>query len=255
MKLARLNIGKQGEEPRPEVFYSVQGEGVSQGVPSVFVRLSRCNLHCVWCDTEYTWNFRGVKFPHMRDGLRPADKPSKSEATVDWTPEQLAEHIRAQWPQASNLVVTGGEPLLQQSALASLIRLLPGFRVEVETNGTLVPEPELDALVSQYNVSPKLPHSGNPEWLAEKPEALDFFAKSEKAWFKYVVASPEDLAEVLARISRFAIPRGKVILMPEGVTSAKLRDSSRWLVEICLRENLRFGDRLHVHLWGSKPGV
>ena len=61
MKLAKLGDG-------PEIFHTIQGEGVSAGMPAVFIRASRCNLHCVWCDTAYTWNWQGSAFTHERDG-------------------------------------------------------------------------------------------------------------------------------------------------------------------------------------------
>src|SRR5690606_29509539 len=84
------------------------------------------------------------------------------------------------------LVVTGGEPLLQGAALARMLAMLPGVRVEVETNGTVAPHPALDPLIAQYNVSPKLAHSGNPADLALVPERLAHWAAEPRAFFKFV---------------------------------------------------------------------
>ncbi len=143
----------------PEIFASLQGEGPSIGKPSTFIRLSRCNLACVWCDTAYTWRFTGDNRPH-RDGThydRKANQVVLSEADA-------AARIAALG--GTRLVITGGEPLLQAPALARMIALLPAMHIEVETNGTVAPPAVLDALVHQYNVSPKLKHSGNPAEIA-----------------------------------------------------------------------------------------
>ena len=65
--------------------------------------------------------------------------------------------------------------------------------IEIETNGTVAPPPALDALVDQYNVSPKLAHSGNPAELALLPERLAHWAAEPRAFFKFVVAEPGDV--------------------------------------------------------------
>lgn len=226
---------------QPEIFASLQGEGPSAGRPSVFVRLSRCNLACTWCDTAYTWRFAG---PGAFE--RKANQVTLSE-------DDTAERIRALCQD--RLVVTGGEPLLQAPALARLLTLLSGMHVEIETNGTVAPPPTLDALVDQYNVSPKLTHSGNAAALALVPARLAAFAADPRAFFKFVVAAPADVAEVLALANAYAIPRERLFLMPEGTDGATLRTRARWLAPLALEHGLRFSDRLHIHLYGDTRGT
>ena len=225
----------------PEIFASLQGEGPSAGRPSTFVRLSRCNLACVWCDTAYTWRFSG---PDAFE--RKANQLTLSETDT-------AARILALG--GDRLVVTGGEPLLQASALAKMLALLPAMHVEIETNGTVAPPPALDALVHQYNVSPKLAHSGNPAAQALIPARLAAFAANPRAFFKFVIVSPDDLAQVLALQAAHAIPAERLFLMPEGTDSATLRERSRWLAAVAMDHGLRFSDRLHIHLYGDTRGT
>ena len=233
----------------PEIFASLQGEGPSIGRPTAFVRLSRCNLACRWCDTAYTWRFAGDNRPH-RDNLafeRGANQLSLDEAEVAARIAGLGQ---------DRLVITGGEPLLQSAALARMAALLPaGTAIEVETNGTVAPHPALDALVTQYNVSPKLAHSGNPAELALVPERLAAWASDPRAWFKFVIAEPDDLAEVLAIRDAHAIPGERLYLMPEGTDSATLNARLRWLAPLALAHGLRLTDRLHIHLYGDTRGT
>ena len=281
----------------PEIFASLQGEGRSAGLPCTFVRLSRCNLACQWCDTAYTWRFEGDNRPH-RDGLRFDRKANQ----ITLSEEDVAARIMALG--GNRLVITGGEPLLQGAALARMVSLLPradgaaksllprvggglvpasaeaaqgprlrgeareetarvprlrgeaqGIAIEIETNGTVEPHPELDALVSQYNVSPKLSHSGNAADIALISERLLAWANEPKAHFKFVISAPEDLAEVLDLIDRYALPKARVQLMPEGTTSAVLRTRELWLAPLCLQHGLGLSDRLHIHLYGDSRGT
>jgi len=225
----------------PEIFASLQGEGPSAGRPCAFVRLSNCNLACRWCDTAYTWRFSG---PDSYD--RKAEQVMLDKAEV-------AQRIRALGQ--NRLVVTGGEPLLQAPALARVLALLPGMSVEIETNGTVAPSPALDALVHQYNVSPKLAHSGNPAERAIVADRLAAFAVDVRAFFKFVVATPDDLTEVAALQARHAIPGERLFVMPEGTDSATLRERSRWLASWALDHGVRFSDRLHIHLYGDTRGT
>lgn len=222
-----------------EIFSSVQGEGVSAGVASTFVRLATCNLRCSWCDTAYTWDW---------------ERYDKTTQTMDLSVEEIAEDVLGRAPR--NVVITGGEPLIQRRQLAPLVTRLreSGLRTEVETNGTIVPG-ELSGLIDQWNVSPKLKHAGN-EGLDRLPEAvLVDFAARDNAFFKFVVQREADVGEVEALREQFGIPAERVVLMPEGTTAAELKARSPWIAETCAQRGYRFSSRLHILIWGDKRGV
>jgi len=216
-------------------------------MPVAFVRLSRCNLACVWCDTAYTWHFEGDNRPH-RDGETFARKANQLSLEVEDVAARIADLGQ------NRLVITGGEPLMQAGKLAEMLEHLPDIRVEIETNGTIDPPARLDVRVDQYNVSPKLAHSGNPADLALKPDMLDRWATDERAFFKFVIAEPGDVEEVLALARTHAIPPARIFLMPEGTGSEVLREREEWLVPLCLKHGLRMSDRLHIHLFGDTRG-
>ena len=132
---------------------------------------------------------------------------------------------------------------------------IPAAIIEVETNGTRVPSAEFHAAVDQFNVSPKLSNSGVAASLRLVPEALAFFANSPKAWFKFVITAPEDLAEIQAIREPFTLPTHRILLMPEGRTVADLNRSAPIVADLCRSLGLRFADRLHIRLWGDKRGV
>ena len=232
----------------PEIFASLQGEGPSAGMPVAFVRLSRCNLACAWCDTAYTWRFEGDNRPH-RDGIAFDRKANQ----VTLSPAETAERIAVLGQ--TRLVITGGEPLLQAPALAEMLAHLPDIAVEIETNGTVAPPVRLDIRVDQYNVSPKLAHSGNPADLALLPERLDAWATEPRAFLKFVIAQPEDVDEVLVLHRRYRFRPERVFLMAEGTDSATLRARQAWLSELCLKHGFRMSDRMHIHLYGDTRGT
>lgn len=232
----------------PEIFASLQGEGPSAGVPVAFLRPSRCNLACTWCDTPYTWHFEGDNRPH-RGGETFERKTN--QITLDIA--DVAARIAALGQK--RLVITGGEPLLQAGRLADLLELLPDMAVEIETNGTVDPPARLDVRVDQYNVSPKLAHSGNPAQLALVPSMLDRWATDPRAFFKFVIAAPEDVDEVLALRRTHAIAPARLFLMAEGTDSATLREREKWLAPLCLEHGFRLSDRLHIHLYGDTRGT
>lgn len=241
----------------PEIFHSLQGEGVSAGKPSVFVRLSQCNLHCVWCDTAYTWNFLGTEFTHRDDAPGAPHKFDRRQETLDRSVEELAEHLTGQ--PCRRIIITGGEPLLQQRELGELIQRLKdadrSFYIEIETNGTITPSGAAANLIDQFNVSPKLAHSGNDTALRLKPETLRFYAQDDRANFKIVIETPSDLEQVKTLVAEFSLPPSRIWLMPEGRTPEELQGREEWLAEACLEHGYNFTGRLHIYLYGDTRGT
>ena len=250
MKLARLPDGS------PEIFHTLQGEGASIGKPSVFIRSSLCNLHCQWCDTDYTWNWEGTPWTHENDGKEGYKKYRKEDQIIELDPKEVAR-LASTFP-CRHLVLTGGEPLLHQNDFTFVITHLrkedPTWTAEVETNGTLIPETALDDLVANFNVSPKLSNSGNKEDLRLVAKALEWFAASPKSWFKFVIAEEHDFEEVAALKDRFNIPADRIFLMPEGRSQEVLQQRRLWVADLCRDHGFRFTDRLHLQLWGPSRG-
>ena len=223
----------------PEIFYSLQGEGASIGIPTVFLRLATCNLNCSWCDTKYTWDWRHHDYETEVMSLQPEEIERR---VLDF--------------KCNHLVITGGEPLIQQKALAPLTLSLKsrGFYCEVETNGTIPPSPTLRESISQWNVSPKLSNSGVSQGKRESHQALKSFANLDNSYFKFVISNPPDVDEVHNIIQQHNLPSSRVILMPEGTDPLMLQSRSAWLSKICIERGFRFSTRLHILLWGDERG-
>jgi 7-cyano-7-deazaguanosine (preQ0) biosynthesis protein QueE len=222
----------------PEIFASIQGEGASVGVPSTFVRLAACNLRCSWCDTAYTWDW--TRF-------------DRAVQTMTLPAAAIAARVCALPPR--NVVITGGEPMLQRRALRPLVDALhaDGRRIEIETNGTVAPG-ELAGRIDQWNVSPKLASSGNAGLRRIDETALRALAAEPNSYLKFVVSAAADLAEAAAVAELAGLPAERVILMPEGTSAAALQARGGWLAEHCAAQGYRFSSRLHVLLWSDERG-
>jgi 7-carboxy-7-deazaguanine synthase len=223
-----------------EIFYSIQGEGILAGVPSVFVRTSGCNLRCTWCDTPYTsW------------------KPEGASMAMDAILDEVRSH------SASHVVVTGGEPMIVEEITTLTQRLkAAGLHITIETAGTLYQGVTCDLM----SISPKLanstPHDREEgRWAAQherlryQPEVLKKLIQDYEYQLKFVVAAPEDLEEIETILVNINADRGRVVLMPEGTASKTLAERAVWLTEICKRERFRYGPRLHIDLYGNRRGV
>lgn len=228
-----------------ESFLSIQGEGRLTGVPSWFVRLSGCNLRCVWCDTPY----------------------------ASWSPEGRRQTIErivsdAKASGVRHVVVTGGEPMIFPE-VAPLTHALrdAGLHVTIETAGT-VDQPGVHA--DLMSLSPKLanstpkddPRDPSGAWAKRHEDRRLSFevlnalvARFPDRQLKFVVSRPGDLAEidrVLAGIDGWS--PGDVQLMPEGVATPDPA-SVRWIVDACLERGWRYCHRLHIELFGDTRGT
>ena len=216
---------------------TLQGEGPSVGRPAGFVRLGRCNLSCRWCDTPYTWDWARYD-------------PAEELHTV--AVEDLVARLDAM--DVDLVVVTGGEPLLQQRHLPPLLHQAraKGWRVEVETAGTIAPLLEA-GLVDQYNVSPKLANSGMAAERRHRPDVLRALQASGRAVFKFVVTDVADLDEVAAVVAECGLER--VWIMPEGTDAETVLARMREMAGEVLARRWSLTPRLHVLLWGDRRGM
>jgi len=214
-----------------------QGEGPSAGRLAAFVRLSRCQLCCTWCDTPYTWD-------RTRYDLR-AESRRMTQAEVWHAVEAI---------DAGLVVITGGEPLLQQDRLVWLADMChaAGRWVEVETNGAVVPGRAIAGANCRFNVSLKLANSGMPARTRLRPEAIRVLASTGKAVWKFVVTGPADLDEIADLQQRYGLD--PVWVMPEGTTSGQILRGLRELADAVLARAWNLTPRLHTLLWEDARG-
>lgn len=226
-----------------EVFYSVQGEGKLVGTPSVFIRTSGCNLRCAWCDTPYTsW------------------QPEKNLMTV----KQIMEQVRT-YPESNAVVLTGGEPMIQD--IRELVDTLKeeNFHITIETNGTVYRELPVDLISLSPKLSNSLPqgkwrvqHNTNRIQLSVLAEYVSHVKDYQ---LKFVVNAKEDLSEIqqligdVEQLLNSKIPPANIVLMPQGKTYPEIKAKYQMLVDICLTNSYRLSPRLHVDIWGDKRGV
>ncbi|AHF99195.1 radical SAM protein [Halostagnicola larsenii XH-48] len=255
--------------PINELFYSIQGEGVLAGVPSVFVRTSGCNLRCWFCDSYHTsW------------------EPTHAWMDLDDIVGEVTNFERA-----NHVVLTGGEPLLHDESVQLLERLAElGYHTTVETNGTIF----RDAPIDLASISPKLesstptperdPRSDPPadnSSSGQRPvtnsgsETGTFATRHEReridieamarlvevcdTQLKFVVTGEDDMDEILSVLedlraeSTASIGDDDVLLMPEGATRDRLEQTRTRVAELAMEHGFRYTPRLHVDLWNDAP--
>lgn len=217
---------------------TLQGEGPSAGRAAAFLRLGMCNLECTWCDTAYAW-----------DRTRYDMRRELHSVPVE---DVLSDLLSRRTPL---IVVTGGEPLLQLSALHPLVvaAIAAGRRVEFETNGT-IPAGVLAATVHRFVVSPKLANSQQPVGARLRWDVLRDFAELPSAEFKFVVSSPSDLREVDELVNKLAVSPERVWVMPEATTAQMMVERMRELAPGVYDRGWSLSGRVQILLWGDERG-
>lgn len=230
------------------IFYTVEGEGRLVGYPSVFMRLSLCNLTCIGfksesspygCDSYVSWSVKNKRsfdeiFKLLDDG-------------------GLVNKLY----NGAVFKLTGGEPLIQQNNLLSFIKefvtkyeFVP--RIDFETNGTIMPDPQwIEVFNATFTTSPKLSNNGDPAERRYKPEVLQFHAANNSC-FKFVVSNDENIKEIFSNYidhKDIKLPRSLVWLMPCCGSRDEQTKVISWVADKCKEHNFKLSPRLHLMIW------
>jgi 7-carboxy-7-deazaguanine synthase len=205
-----------------EIFYSLQGEADTAGIPTTFVRLTGCPLRCQYCDTAYA--FHGGEW---------------------WEVDAILARVRELG--ASHVCVTGGEPLAQKNCLELLQRLVDeGYRVSLETSGAM-PLEGVDARVVRV-VDVKTPASGE-----ESRNRYEELGRLDgKDLVKFVICGREDYEWSRAKLAELGLTQRCTVLFSPSHQQLPARDLADWILED--RLPVRFQIQLHKYLWGDVPG-
>lgn len=207
-----------------EIFYSLQGEAMQSGLPTIFIRLTGCPLRCRYCDTEYA--FTGGQFYSFDDLL----------STLD------------QYP-VKRVCVTGGEPLAQVSCYPFLDRLIDlGYQVSLETSGSL----SIERVNKQVNVvldfkTPESDEADKNYW-----KNLEYLKPTDQ--IKFVIQSLVDYEWCKQQIELYDLSAKATLLMSASTTGTLTPTE---LADAIIKDGLdvRFQMQLHKILWGDKTGV
>ena len=274
-------------------FYSVQGEGISTGIPSYFVRLGVCNLTC-GMSRKYTNAL--LKEASLADGeIFKGDLELEGKAT--WTCDSTSQwlwrgedkdfqYLIDRWKEQGiyedikngtiHIIWTGGEPTIKghQEAIVNfhkyweeyeyqrrvdnpeLQKLRAKIFNEIETNGTVYIERDLFGYIDQINCSPKLSNSGMTEKQRIKPEAIKRIMEHSNYQFKFVISTEEDMEEIIRDfVKPFNIPLKNVVIMPGLDDVTNFEERTQFSLEMAKRYKVRGLTRLHIAAWNKTLNV
>ena len=205
-----------------EIFYSLQGEADTAGIPTTFVRLTGCPLRCQYCDTAYA--FYGGSW---------------------WELPAILARVRELGAQ--HVCVTGGEPLAQKNCLRLLQELCAnGYRVSLETSGAM-PLASIDARVVLV-VDVKTPGSGEES----RNRYAELAGLTRKDLVKFVICSRADYEWSVAKLRELALDSRCGVLFSPSHEELPARELADWVLQD--RLPVRFQIQLHKYLWGNAPG-
>ena len=262
-------------------FYSVQGEGISSGIPSYFVRLGLCNLTC-GMSRKFT-NYL-LKEQSLEDGeIFVGDLQAEGKAT--WTcdstsqwlwrgEEKDPQYLLDRWREEGvyediksgiiHIIWTGGEPTLpkHQEAICNFLNLWTHSDIditefnEIETNGTCYIGDDLFFNLHQINCSPKLSNSGMTEKQRIVPHAIKRIMEHSNYQFKFVISTEEDVQELFRDfVVPFNIPLKNVICMPGLDSQTDFHERTQFVMEMAKKYKFRGMTRLHISAWDKTLNV
>lgn len=207
-----------------EIFFSLQGEAKSVGMPTVFVRLTGCPLRCHYCDSEYA--FSGGDILSVSEILK-----------------KVAEY------KASYVCVTGGEPLAQPNCLPLLSALCDeGYKVSLETSGAMDIS-AVDERVSRV-VDLKTPASGELD--KNLYDNIQYLTNHDQ--IKFVICGREDYEWANFKVDELGLlERVSDVLYSPSFGQVEPAELASWILQDS--RPVRFQLQLHKILWGDKPGV
>lgn len=278
------------KRPIIEIFNSIEGESATMGEPTIFVRLTGCNLRCVFansvCDTAYS-----------------SFKPEKGKYCY-----QDVIDMMNKYPMTPSISITGAEPFLNSDVVSELINICDGVYdkfIIVETNGSIVIDRNLLQRIDLLNISPKLSSSEPTQEKCDKlgikmTEAMKSHAEKrynkEALWnmiqyardfrLKYVVGDKSDFEEIEQQIRELMdydiskrrvgsntyqerspivdekgqelwydtlfIKPWNITLMPAGECNEQLNQNRRMVAEYCAEHGYNYTDRLQILIWGTE---
>ena len=262
-------------------FYTIQGEGISSGIPSYFVRLGICNLTC-GMSRKFTNQLE--KEQKLEDGeIFEGDlvKEGKATWTCDSTSQWLwrgedkeFQYLIDRFKEEGvyedilnglvHIIWTGGEPTIKghQEAIINFFKYwleqepnLTSVYNEIETNGTIVID-NLFSMLRQINCSPKLANSGMTEKQRINPEAIKRIKQHPNYQFKFVISTEDDVKELFRDfVVPFNIPLKNVVAMPGLDDAANFEESTRFVMEMAKKYRFRGLTRLHIAAWNKTLNV